>query len=217
MSAATASIRVLLCDDHRVVTQGLRHLLAGIADITCVGEAANGIEALELLEHLGAHVLITDLDMPEMDGLALASRARQKHPQLKVLVLSMHDEPAMVRRALEAGADGYLVKSAGRDEVVLAIREVQAGRKHFGSGVAEGIMRQGADGRQGSELLKELSEREMEVLAALAEGLGNKEIGDRLHISPRTVDTHRTNLMRKLDIHNVAGLVRLAIRAGLVK
>ncbi len=217
MSAATASIRVLLCDDHRVVTQGLRHLLEGVADIICVGEAANGIEALGLLDHLGAQVLITDLDMPEMDGLALASRARQKHPQLKVLVLSMHDEPAMVRRALEAGADGYLVKSAGRDEVVLAIREVQAGRKHFGSGVAEGIMRQGADGRQGSELLKELSEREVEVLAALAEGLGNKEIGDRLHISPRTVDTHRTNLMRKLDIHNVAGLVRLAIRAGLVK
>lgn len=217
MSAATASIRVLLCDDHRVVTQGLRHLLEGVADITCVGEAANGIEALGLLDHLGAQVLITDLDMPEMDGLALASRARQKHPQLKVLVLSMHDEPAMVRRALEAGADGYLVKSAGRDEVVLAIREVQAGRKHFGSGVAEGIMRQGAEGRQGAEQLKELSEREVEVLAALAEGLGNKEIGDRLHISPRTVDTHRTNLMRKLDIHNVAGLVRLAIRAGLVK
>ena len=210
-------IRVALCDDHRIVTDGLRNLLAGAEGIECVGTAGDGVEALYLLEHLAVDVLITDLDMPVMSGLQLTQRAKEKRPDVRVLVLSMHDEPAMVRQVTDAGADGYLIKSAGREEVILAIREVHAGRRHFGSGVMESFMREGVRERQGSELLKELSERELEVLAALAEGLGNKEIGERLFISPRTVDTHRTNLMRKLDVHNVAGLVRIAIKAGLVK
>ncbi|MBK8225659.1 MAG: response regulator transcription factor [Flavobacteriales bacterium] len=209
-------IRILVCDDHRIITEGLRDLLAPAADVECVGTAPSGIEALGMLDHLSVDVLLTDLDMPEMDGFQLTERAKAKHPALKVVVLTMHDEPALVKRALELGADGYLVKTAGRDEVLLAVREVMAGRKHFGSSVMEGFLRQGVEAKKGSELLKDLSEREVEVLAALAEGLGNKEIGERLFISPRTVDTHRTNLMRKLDVHNVAGLVRLAIKAGLV-
>lgn len=210
-------IRVALCDDHRIVIDGLRNLLEGADGVDCVGTAANGIEALYLAEYIGIDVLLTDLDMPEMNGFQLTERIKAKKPEVKVLVLSMHEEPAIVKQAMDAGADGYLVKSAGRDEVLLAIREVHAGRKHFGSGVMEAFMKQGAQAQQGSDFLKGLSEREVEVLAALAEGLGNKQIGDRLHISPRTVDTHRTNLMKKLDTHNVAGLVRIAIKAGLVK
>lgn len=213
----STSIRVALCDDHRIVTDGLRDLLGGAPDIECVGVAGNGVEALYLMEHIGVQVLITDLDMPEMDGFQLTERVKEKHPDARVLVLSMHDEPVLVKRALDMGADGYLVKSAGRDEVLLAIREVHAGRKHFGSGVMEAFMKQSTTAQQGSALLKGLSEREVEVLAALAEGLSNKEIGEKLFISPRTVDTHRTNLMKKLDTHNVAGLVRIAIKAGLVK
>jgi two-component system response regulator NreC len=215
MNKAPSVIRVLLCDDHRVITQGLRVLLSGADGIECVGEAHSGIDALQMLEHLQVDALLTDLDMPEMDGFGLTQRAKARHDGLKVVVLSMHDEPAVVKRAMEMGADGYLVKSAGRDEVLLAIREVHAGRTHFGSGVMEAFLKQGAQVQQGSALLRDLSEREVEVLAALAEGLGNKEIGERLHISPRTVDTHRTNLMRKLDVHHVAGLVRIAIKAGL--
>lgn len=211
------AIRVVLCDDHRIVIDGLRNLLQGVEGVECVGTAANGVEALYLSEHLGVDVLLTDLDMPEMNGFQLTGRIKQKRPEVKVLVLSMHEEPAVVKQAMDAGADGYLVKSAGRDEVLLAIREVHAGRKHFGSGVVEAFMKRGAQAQQGSAVLKDLSEREIEVLAALAEGLGNKEIGERLFISPRTVDTHRTNLMKKLDTHNVAGLVRIAIKAGLVK
>lgn len=217
MSTSPAPIRVLICDDHRVITEGVRVLLRGADGIECVGEAHSGVAALQLLEHLHADVLLCDLDMPEMDGFQLLERARARHPVLKAIVLSMHDEPALVRRAMEAGANGYLVKSAGGDEVVLAIREAHAGRTHFGSGVMQGLIKEGARVQQGGALLKDLSEREVEVLAALAEGLGNKEIGERLFISPRTVDTHRTNLMRKLDVHNVAGLVRIAIKAGLVR
>jgi two-component system response regulator NreC len=210
-------IRVAFCDDHTIITDGLRKLLEGVKDMECVGVAANGVDALYLLEHIHVDVLVTDLDMPEMDGTQLIERARTKHADVRVVVLSMHDEPALVKRAMDVGADGYLVKSAGRDELVLAIRNVIAGRKHFGSSLTEAFLREGATVKQGSALLKGLSEREIEVLAALAEGLGNKEIGEKLFISPRTVDTHRTNLMKKLDTHNVAGLVRIAIRAGLVK
>jgi two-component system response regulator NreC len=210
-----ACIRVILCDDHTIITDGLRRLIETEADIECAGVASNGVEAMYLLEHIKADVLLTDLDMPEMDGAELIERARHKFPHLRVLVLSMHDEPPLVKRMMDLGADGYLVKSAGRDELLLAIRNVYAGHRHFGSALAEAMLRNG-NGRTGSALLAELSEREVEVLAALAEGLGNKEIGEKLFISPRTVDTHRTNLMKKLDTHNVAGLVRIAIKAGLV-
>lgn len=210
-------IRVVLCDDHRIVTDGLRQLLSSAVDIECTGVAHDGAEALYLLEHIGADVLLTDLDMPEMDGAQLTERLKAKKSGLKVIVLSMHEEAAVVKRLMDLGADGYLVKSAGKDEVMLAIRNVFAGQKHFSSGLLGSLMKQSAQPKPGEKLLKDLSEREVEVLAALAEGLGNKEIGEKLFISPRTVDTHRTNLMKKLDTHNVAGLVRIAIAAGLVK
>ncbi len=211
------TIRVALCDDHTIITDGVHNLLLGAEGVECVGTAANGIEALYLLEHIGVDVLLTDLDMPDMDGLQLTERAKKKYPELRVLVLSMHEEASVVKRVMELGADGYLVKSVGRDELVLAIRNVCAGRKHFGSSLTASFLRDGAETKKGSALLADLSEREVEVLAALAEGLGNKEIGEKLFISPRTVDTHRTNLMKKLEMHNVAGLVRIAIKAGLVQ
>ena len=148
---------------------------------------------------------------------AALERIKRDKPQLKVIMLSMHDEPAMVQRVLEMGADGYLVKNCGRAELMLAIRNVHAGQRHFASALVEGLLEHRQERAVQNELLRDLSEREVEVLAALAEGLGNKEIGDRLFISPRTVDTHRTNLMKKLDIHNVAGLVRVAMKAGLVQ
>ncbi|MFZ1687177.1 MAG: response regulator transcription factor [Flavobacteriales bacterium] len=214
---ASTTIRVALCDDHRIVTDGLRQLLSTATDIECIGAAQDGADALYLLEHVKADVLLTDLDMPGMDGARLTTLVKEKHPSTKVIVLSMHEEAAIVKHLLDLGADGYLVKSAGKDEVLLAIRNVHAGQKHFSSGLMESMMRQATQSKPGSALLKDLSEREVEVLAALAEGLGNKEIGEKLFISPRTVDTHRTNLMKKLDMHNVAGLVRIAIAAGLVK
>lgn len=210
-------IRILLVDDHRIITDGIRGLLEPVADMECVGEAANGQEALFALAHLRADVVLMDLDMPVMDGVEATQRIKAAHPGLKVIVLSMHEEAAMVRKLMEIGADGYLVKNCGRDELLLAIRDVHAGQRHFGSALLEGLLQQRQQNAAQSGLLRDLSEREVEVLAALAEGLTNKEIGDRLFISPRTVDTHRTNLMKKLDTHNVAGLVRIAIKAGLVR
>lgn len=213
----TPSIRVALCDDHRIVTDGLSQLLSDVPGIECVGTAGNGSEALYLLDHVAADVLITDLDMPDMDGAQLTQRLREKQSPVKVIVLSMHEEPALVQRLMELGADGYLVKSSGKEEMVLAIRNVHQGHKHFSSDLMNALLRQRNDTREGRTLVQDLSDREVEVLAALAEGLSNKEIGERLFISPRTVDTHRTNLMRKLRTHHVAGLVRIAIKAGLVQ
>jgi two-component system response regulator NreC len=210
-------IRVLLCDDHRIITDGLRGLLEGEPGTTCVGAAANGAEALAMVEHLAVDVVLMDIDMPVLDGLAATERIKAEHPQVRVIMLSMHDEAALVQRVMELGADGYLVKNCGREELLLAIRDVHAGRKHFGSALMESLLAQRQEKAAQSGLLKDLSEREVEVLTALAEGLTNKEIGERLFISPRTVDTHRTNLMKKLNTHHVAGLVRIAIKAGLVK
>jgi two-component system response regulator NreC len=210
-------IRVLLVDDHRIILDGIRGLLDGAADMTCVGTSENGAEALEVLRHLGVHVVLMDLDMPVMDGIDTLERIKRDHAAVRCIMLSMHDEPAVVRRVMDMGADGYLVKNCGREELLFAIRSVHGGQRHFQGSLVSALL----EGQQhkGSEhqLLKDLSEREVEVLAGLAEGLSNKEIGDRLFISPRTVDTHRTNLMKKLGIHNLAGLVRLALKAGLVK
>jgi len=217
MSTSNSTIRVLLADDHRIITDGLQGLLATVPDIECIGTAENGAEAIHAVEHLAVDVVLMDIDMPVLDGLAATERIKDKWPQVKVIILSMHDEAAMVQRMMELGADGYLVKNCGRDELLLAIRDVHAGRKHFGSALMESLLSKRQESAAQSGLLKDLSERETEVLAALAEGLTNKEIGERLFISPRTVDTHRTNLMKKLDTHNIAGLVRIAIKAGLVK
>jgi DNA-binding NarL/FixJ family response regulator len=217
MSTSHSSIRVMLADDHRIITDGLQGLLATVPDIECVGTANNGAEAIHAVEHLAVDVVLMDIDMPVLDGLAATERIKAKWPHVKVIILSMHDEAAMVQRMMELDADGYLVKNCGRDELLLAIRDVYAGRKHFGSALMESLLSKRQESATQSGLLKDLSDRETEVLAALAEGLTNKEIGERLFISPRTVDTHRTNLMKKLDTHNIAGLVRIAIKAGLVK
>lgn len=209
-------IRVLLVDDHRIITDGLRQLLGAAEDIECVGSCADGAEAIATVGHLEPDVVLMDLDMPVLDGITATERIKQRHPGVRVVMLSMHGEAAVVQRVLDAGADGYLVKNCGKEELLLAIRSAHEGRRHFASGLMEGLMQQRRATEENKGILKELSEREVEVLGALAEGLGNKEIGERLHISPRTVDTHRTNIMRKLDVHNVAGLVRIAIKAGLV-
>ena len=210
-------IRILLVDDHRLILDGIQGLLKEMAGMECVGTCANGVEALAAVEHLAMDVVLMDIDMPVLDGIAALERIKRDKPQLKVIMLSMHDEPAMVQRVLEMGADGYLVKNCDRAELMLAIRNVHGGQRHFASALVEGLLEHRQERAAQSELIRDLSEREVEVLAALAEGLGNKEIGDRLFISPRTVDTHRTNLMKKLDIHNVAGLVRVAMKAGLVQ
>lgn len=210
-------VRLVLCDDHRIITDGLQRLLQDAAWVECVGTAATGKDLLFLLEHIPADIILLDLDMPVMDGTEAMQQIKKRWPRINVIILTMHDEPGIVRRLMEQGADGYLLKTCGRDELLRAVEAVHEGNKHFSAEITETLLKQRAEATSQDDRLAGISEREREVLAALAEGLSNKEIGDRLFISPRTVDTHRSNLMKKLKMHNLAGLVRLAVAAGLVR
>lgn len=210
-----AQVRIVLCDDHRIITDGLQRLLQDVPWASCVGLAHNGPEAIFLLEHIQADIVLMDLNMPGMDGAEAMARIKQQWPAIKVIVLTMNDEVAAVRRLMDQGADGYLLKTCGREELLHAVQAVHAGQRHFSPDITESLLMQRTKAED--PRIEGLSAREREVLGALAEGLTNKEIGERLFISPRTVDTHRTNLMKKVGVHNIAGLVRLAMSAGLVR
>lgn len=211
-------VKLVLCDDHRIITDGLQRLLQDAAGVECAGTADSGKALLFLLEHIAADIILLDLDMPGgMDGAEAMQQIKKQWPRIKVIILTMHDEASMVRRLMEQGADGYLLKTCGRDELLLAVKAVHEGNRHFSAEITETLLKQRAEASSQDDRLAAISEREREVLAALAEGLSNKEIGDRLFISPRTVDTHRSNLMKKLKVHNLAGLVRLAMSAGLIR
>lgn len=210
-------IRLVLCDDHCIITDGLQRLLLDVPWVECVGIASSGQEAIFLLEHVPADVVIMDLNMPGMDGAEAMGQIKVRWPGIKVVILTMNDEVAVVRRLMDQGADGYLLKTCGRDELLRGVQAVHEGHKHFSADITEALLTKRAETAGKDDRLSGLSSREREVLGALAEGLSNKEIGERLFISPRTVDTHRTNLMKKVGVHNVAGLVRLAVSAGLVR
>lgn len=216
MNNGTKPLQVAICDDHPIILAGMKRLLLDMPGVEFAGAVTTGEDALYLLEHLPVDVLLMDLDMQGIGGAEATRRIKARWPAVKVMALTMHDEPALVRDLMEAGADGYLLKTADLEEMKRAVVAVGQGRRHFSPDITEALLKrpapEGVDDR-----LQALSAREREVLAALAEGLSNKEIGERHFISPRTVDTHRTNLMRKLGVHNIAGLVRLAVSAGLVK
>ncbi len=214
-------IRIVLADDHTMIRSGIKMLLRDASDITVVGEAENGEEAIRAVQEHTPDVLVIDLAMPKMSGIDAIRIIRKKYPAIKILVLTMHENEEYVLQIFKAGASGYVVKTAGRDELTAAIRAVAKGDRYFSSRVSE-VLVEGFTRREG-EKQKDitgvdlpLTRREKEVLALVADGLTNQEIGEKLFISHRTVDTHRTNIMQKLDIHDVATLVRYAIQHGIV-
>lgn len=209
-------INIAIADDHQLVIDGLISLLEKVEGFDVKASALNGQEALRLAENLKIDVFLMDIDMPVMDGIAATQALKKDYPHIKVLVLTMHDEKSMIQMLIDIGADGYLLKNSDQDELALAIKNVHGGKKHFSSEVTMSLLQPDAPGVQ-KENLKDLTEREIEILTQIAEGLSNKEIGEKLFISHRTVDTHRTNLMKKLEVHNIAGLIRFAIKNGLVE
>ena len=209
-------IRVLLADDHNLVRAGVRHILENQPGVTVVGEVADGGAALEALARIPVDVLVLDLTMPGIDGFAVLRRARSLAPALKVLVLSMHANQEYVSRAVREGADGYLLKDSAVDDLMAAIQAVREGRAYYSPQIQRQLTDLVRGGPPAAGALTPLTEREREVLQRIAEGHSTKEIAARLEISARTVETHRANLMRKLDVRSLAQLVRLAIREGLV-
>ena len=209
------ALNVLLVDDHAIVTDGLLALLNDQPDLNIKGVARNGREAIDMVNVLKVDIVLMDIDMPEMNGIEATKVLKKDFPDLKIVILTMHDEKAMIRMLLDIGADGYLLKNSSKDEVLKAFANVHNGIQHISEEVNTVLLTtEKAAERDGK--LSELTEREIEILKFIAEGLSNKEIGDKLFISHRTVDTHRTNLMQKLGVHNIAGLVRTAIQGGLV-
>jgi DNA-binding NarL/FixJ family response regulator len=211
-----APVRVLLADDHTLVRAGVRRILEGDPRFVVVGEAADGGQALEALRRAPADVLVLDLSMPGTDGFEVLAAAREARPALKILVLSMHANAEVVARAVREGADGYLLKDSAVQELVAAIEAVMGGRRHFAPAIQR-TMSELLGAPSPASPLALLTEREREVLRLVAEGLSSKEIGARLDISARTVETHRSNLMRKLELNSVARLTQFAIRAGLLR
>ena len=210
--------RILLAEDHALVRQGFRALLSEIADFEVVGEAANGRDALKLMRALAPDVVLIDISMPELNGLDATARALREHPQLKVIIVSMHVTEAYVLEALRAGAAGYLLKDAGADEMERAIRAVARGERYFAPSISHHIIDSFLRAERGGKApgAEALSLRQREVLQLVAEGKSTREIGATLHLSVKTVEAHRAQLMQRLQIFDVAGLTRYAIRAGLI-
>jgi DNA-binding NarL/FixJ family response regulator len=210
------AIRVLIADDHALVREGIRHVLDAEPGIEVVAEAANGREAVELAVALRPDVVILDITMPEETGLAAAARVRDLVPAARVLLLSMHDHVEYVREGARIGTHGYILKDSAGAELRAAIRAVHAGGTFFSPAVVQRLSAPEAPAVTTPALqLEQLTPRERDVLLGVARGLTNKAIGVELGISRRTVEAHRESLMRKLDIHTVAGLTRFALECGL--
>lgn len=211
------TLRVLLADDHELVRAGIRVLLEGMAGVEVVAEAGDGRQALTLVEQRHPDLVLADISMPGLNGLDLAARLRKDHPRTRVIMLSMHDGEQYVARALRAGASGYLLKRAARSELEVAVRAVARGETYLSPAMSrylvQGYVRRG-EAAPGP--LDRLTVRHREVLQLVAEGCTTKEIAVRLGVSVKTVDKQRTQLMERLDIHDIAGLVRFAIRAGVI-
>jgi DNA-binding NarL/FixJ family response regulator len=209
-------IRVLLADDHDLVRAGFRTLLREMG-LQVVAEASTGNEALRLIERYKPDVVLMDIAMPDVNGLEATSRLTDEFPSVRVIILSMHANAEYARRALRAGAAGYLLKNSKAAELDLAIKAVIRGETYLTPAVARFIAEdyvKGSQNKPGS--LERLTPRQLEILQLLVKGYTRKQIADKLTISPKTFDTYRAQLMEQLDIHDVAGLVRYAIRMGLV-
>ncbi|SBS26025.1 Oxygen regulatory protein NreC [Marinomonas spartinae] len=209
----STGIRVLLVDDHMLVLDGLQARLELEADINIVGTAANGLEALEKAKVLSPDLVLMDVSMPILNGLDATKRFRSEQPHIKILMLSMHYDKEYILSVLQAGANGYVLKDVSSEELIQAINTVYQGGTYFSSKASDLLFGQFSSAPQEEE---SLTPRESAVLAEVANGLSNKEIAQQLNISVRTVETHRQNIKRKLDIHSSAGLVKYAIEHNLI-
>ena len=209
------TIRILIADDHAVVAEGLKHLVEAQSDLEVVATVGDGREAVRVAKETEPDVVLMDLSMPELNGADATRAIIDGRPECRVIVLSMYAEREYVRRALKAGATGYVVKRSAAKELVEAIRAVHSGQRYLSPRVADVVIDDyAADGK--ADLLEKLSTREREVLQLLAEGRTGSEIAQRLTLSQKTVETYRARLVEKLGIRDVAGLVKFAIQRGLV-
>jgi two-component system nitrate/nitrite response regulator NarL len=218
MNKRKKRIRLLLVDDHPVVRRGLRSCLSGLEHITVVDEAVNGLEATEKVKELQPDVVLMDFDMPKMDGLEATRLIRKDFPKTHVLILSVHTKKEYVLQIIRSGAQGYVLKNASVEELVRAIEAVDNGEPFFSPDISQIVLNQYLveSGTEETPAQVTLTNRERQVLAAISEGLSNKEMASKLGVGVRTIETHRERVMNKLNIHTVAGLTKYAITNGIV-
>ena len=211
------SIKLVLADDHAVVRAGIKAMLEGLGGIDIVGQGTNGREACALVEQHQPQLLLMDISMPEMNGLEATARIVKDFPNVRVIILSMHTSEEYVWKALQAGATGYLLKDAEPSELDLAIKTVLSGQTYLTASVSKQVVEAYMQRMGGESTVADvLTPRQREVLQLIAEGKALKEIAQILHVSIKTVESHRTLLMDRLNIHDTAGLVRYAMRRGMI-
>lgn len=211
------TIRTLLADDHTLVRAGIRKLLESIEDISVVGEARDGLAVIEMAQDLKPRLVVMDIAMPGLNGLEATARILKADLSVLVLIVSMHQADEYVRQALRHGAVGYLLKDAAPMELEMAVKAVLRGETFLSSAVSKGVLHDYVERLRGDvEGGGQLTARQREVVQLIAEGHSTKEVARRLDLSVKTVETHRTQLMKQLDIHEVTGLVRYALRQGLI-
>lgn len=212
-------LSIVLADDHTILRQGLRALLTADPNFEIVGEARDGREAVRCVEKLGPDLLLMDLSMPRMSGMDAIQEIKKRYPETKIIALTVHKTEEYLLTTLQAGADGYVLKDATHDELIMAINNVMGGKFYLSPAVSEKVIEgylQGKKSAPSRSSWESLSQREREVLKLIAEGFKNKEIAEDLCISLKTVEKHRANLMKKLDLHNAAALTVYAMDKGLV-
>lgn len=219
--SSDSRLRVLLAEDYGLIRAGIRALLEALPDVEVVTEASDGRTALELLLATTPDVAFLDIGMPGLNGIEVAERARRELPATRIVILSVHDDAANVARALRAGAAGYMLKHGAADELPVLLRAVMSGQRYLSPAIASHVVDGFLLNASGppslpADPLALLTPRQREILQLVAEGRSTKEVAQLLHLSVKTVETHRAELMARLDIHEVAGLVRFAIRTGLV-
>ena len=215
----TCKKKMIIVEDHQLLREGLKTMICGFENIEIVDEAEDGLEAIRKIRKIQPDMILLDLSMPKMDGISIMKEVKSQFPAIKILVLTIHEVDHYVLEAFDAGADGYCVKNASRKELEVAIKSVADGKRYVSPGITSSILDGYIDGRK---KLKEKSiwdtvtQREREILKLIAEGYLNKEIAEFLNISIKTVEKHRSNIMKKLDLHNVASLTAYAIERGLI-
>ena len=213
------TIKILIADDHQLLVDGLRALINGIPGFEVVAEASNGEQVLDVVKKQKTDVVLMDINMPVLDGIETTKKLSSDFPEVKVLALTMHNEKGMITKMLESGAKGYVLKNTSKEELVEAIKKIAAGDNYFSSEITLTLLENNpgntASSKQADPKI-ELTAREKEIINLIAQGFSSREIGEKLFISPRTADKHRTNLIEKLQVKNIADLVYYAMKNGLI-
>lgn len=206
-------ITVFIIDDHQMLIDGIKALLLNESEFKIVGEALRSTEAIDRVKKMDVDVMITDINMPEMNGIQFANAIRRIKPEQKILALSMFGDKAVITDMIDAGVKGYVLKNTGKQELITALKLIASGGTYFSGDVAKELNR--VDDSIDKRYI--LTPREREIVRYVAQGLSHTEIGDKIHISPRTVDTHRTNIMRKLEVHSIAELIKIALQLKIIE